>query len=134
MVWLRNAAQWLLYAALFFAPWAYGGATSWSIHLIDTLMAGILVLWVIELLLSRRRHRFSRLLLFLLVAFFAIGGWMVLNAGAILDTDFSVFVAIPKPFLHAPGSVDYVLSAAWMIRVALLSGTVLFVADLSQDD
>ena len=134
MVWLRNAAQWLLYAALFFAPWAYGGTTSWSIHILDTLMAGILVLWLIELLFNRRKPRFSSLLLFLLIALFAIGGWMVLNAGAILDTDFSVFVAIPKPIPHAPGSIDYVLSAAWMIRVALLSGTMLFVADLSQDN
>jgi hypothetical protein len=59
---------------------------------------------------------------------------MTLNAGAILDTDFSVFVAIPKFVPHAPGSIDYALSAAWMIRFALLSAAMLFVADLSQDN
>ena len=134
MSWLRNAAQWLFYVALFFAPWAYGGTKSWSIKLIDTLLAGVLLLWVIELLLNRRKPTFPRFLLFLLIALLAIGGWMVLNAGAILDTDFSVFVAIAKSVPRAPGSVDYVLSAAWMIRAALLSGTILFVADLSQDN
>src|SRR6266550_8470376 len=134
MSWLRNGAQWLFYVALFFAPWAYGGTKSWSIKLIDTLLAGVLLLWVIELLLNRRKPRFPRFLLFLLIALLAIGGWMVLNAGAILDSDFSVFVAIAKFVPHAPGSVDYVLSAAWMIRAALLSGTLLFVADLSQDN
>jgi hypothetical protein len=134
MPWLRNATQWLFYVTLFFAPWAYGGATSWSIHFIDTLMAVILALWLIELLFNRRKPKFSRLLLFFLSALLAIGGWMVLNAGAILDTDFSVFVAIPKPVPDAPGSVDYALSAAWMIRAVLLSGMTLFVADLSRDD
>jgi hypothetical protein len=134
MAWLRNAALWLFYVTLFFAPWAYGGTTAWSIHFLDTLMAVILVLWLVELLFNRRKPRFSHLLLFLLVALLAIGGWMVVNAGAILDTDFSVFVAIAKPVPSAPGSVDYVLSAAWMIRVALLSGMMLFVADLSQDN
>jgi hypothetical protein len=133
MFWLRNAAQWLFYAALFFAVWAYGGTTSWSIHLMETLLAGVLLLWVIELLLSRRRPRFPRFLLFLLIALLAIGGWMALNAGAVLDTDFRVFVPLAKFVPRVPGSVDYALSAAWMIRVVLLSGTILFVADLSQD-
>ena len=100
----------------------------------DTLLAGVLLLWVIELLVNRRKPRFPRFLLFLLIALLAIGGWMALNAGAILDTDFSVFVPIAKLVPRAPGSVDYALSAAWMIRVALLSGTLLFVVDLSQDN
>jgi O-antigen ligase len=134
MFWPRNAAQWLFYVALFFAVWAYGGTTSWSIQLTDTLLAGVLVLWVIELLLNRRKPRYPAFLLFILTGLFALGGWMTLNAGAILDTDFSVFVPIAKFIPHAPGSIDYALSAAWMIRVALLWGTILFVADLSQDN
>jgi hypothetical protein len=134
MFWLRPAAQWLFYVALFSVVWGYGGTTSWSIQLTDTLLAGVLLLWLIDLLLRRRRPRFPRFLLFLLTALLALGSWMVLNAGAILDTDFSVFAAIPKFLPYAPGSVDYALSAAWMIRAALLSGTILFAADLSQDN
>src|SRR5262249_50315992 len=37
-----------------------------------------------------------------------------------------------RPFV--PGSVDYPIRAAWMIRAALLLGTILFVADLSQSN
>jgi hypothetical protein len=134
MLWLRNATQWLFYVALFVSVWAYGGTTSWSIQLTETLLAGVLLLWVIELLLNRRKPRYPTFLLFLLIALLALGGWMTLNAGTILDTDFSVFVPMAKLIPRAAGSVDYALSAAWMIRVALLSGTLLFVADLSQDN
>jgi hypothetical protein len=134
MIVLRNAAQWLFYAALFSAAWVYGGTTAWSIQLMDSLLAGMLFLWLIELLLNRRKPRFLPFLLFVLVALLVIGGWMVWNAGAILDTDFSVFVAIAKFIPPAPGSVDYAVSAAWMVRFALLSGATLFVADLSQDN
>jgi O-antigen ligase len=58
----------------------------------------------------------------------------VVSAGAIMDTSFGVFVPLPKPWLNAPGSIDYAISADWMIRAALLLGTVLFVADLSHDN
>lgn len=57
---------------------------------------------------------------------------MALNAKSIYDSEFSVFVQLRNfaPFLT--GSVDYPISTAWMIRGALLLGTVLFVSDLSQ--
>ncbi len=57
---------------------------------------------------------------------------MALNAKSIYDSEFSVFVPLRNfvPFLT--GSVDYANSAAWMLRGALLLGTILFVCDLSQ--
>jgi hypothetical protein len=57
---------------------------------------------------------------------------MALNAKSIYDPEFSLFVQLRNfvPFL--PASVDYANSAAWMLRGALLLGTILFVADLSQ--
>lgn len=57
---------------------------------------------------------------------------MALNAKSIYDSEFSLFVLLRNfvPFLT--GSVDYANSAAWMLRGALLLGTVLFVCDLSQ--
>jgi hypothetical protein len=131
---LRAAAQWIFFTALLFAAWAYGGTTSWSIDIIDWLLAAALLLWVAELLLNRRRLRVPRFLLFLLLALLGIGAWMVLNAGAIYDTEFAVFVPVRKLLSRAPGSVDYAISAAWMIRCAFLFGTILFVVDLSQDN
>ena len=57
---------------------------------------------------------------------------MALNAKSIYDPEFSLFVPLRNfvPFLT--GSVDYANSAAWMLRGALLLGTILFVCDLSQ--
>ncbi len=57
---------------------------------------------------------------------------MALNAKSIYDSEFSLFVPLRNfvPFLA--GSVDYANSAAWMLRGALLLGTILFVCELSQ--
>ena len=57
-----------------------------------------------------------------------------MNARSIYDPEFGTFAAINNFAPHAPGSVDYAISVAWMIRAALLIGALLFVVDLSQDD
>ena len=59
---------------------------------------------------------------------------MVFNAKSIYDSDFSVFVPLHNFASPVAGSVDYPISAAWMIRGALLLGIILFVADLSQSN
>src|SRR5690349_530331 len=128
MIWLRNAAQRLFDGACLVAVWAYGGTTAWCIHLISSLLPAALLVWMTELVVNRRKPALPPFLLFLLAALLVIGGWMVWNAGAILDTDFSVFVATAKVIPRVPGSIDYAVSAAWMIRFALLSGAILFVA------
>jgi hypothetical protein len=130
----RNASAWLFFAALAYAPWAYGGTTASSIETINWLLLAVLALWIVDLLLNRRLPRFPRLLVILIVALLAIGGWMVFNAAAICDLEFYMFVPLAKPLPRLPGSVDYALSAAWMVRCALLFGVVLFIVDLAQDD
>jgi len=59
---------------------------------------------------------------------------MTVNAKSIYDSEFAVFVPLQNVAPHLPGSVDYAISWAWMIRGALLVGTILFVADLSQSN
>jgi O-antigen ligase len=59
---------------------------------------------------------------------------MVFNAKSIYDPDFFVFVPLRNFAPPLAGSVDYTISAAWIIRGALLLGTILFVADLSQSN
>lgn len=98
------------------------------------MLLGALVLWAVELLVSRRTPRFPRLLFFLAVALACVGGWMVFNAKSIYDSDFFVFVPLRNFAPPLAGSVDYTISAAWIIRGALLLGTILFVADLSQSN
>ena len=130
----RAASRWIFFAALAYAPWAYGGTTSISIRITNWMLLGALALWAIELLVSRRTPRFPRLLFFLTVALICVGGWMVFNAKSIYDSDFFVFVPLRNFAPPLAGSVDYPISAAWIVRGALLLGIILFVADLSQSN
>ncbi len=130
----RNASRWIFFAALVYAPWAYGATTSASIQITNWVLLAALVLWAIELLVSRRTPRFPRLLFFLTAALICVGGWMVFNAKSIYDSDFFVFVPLRNFAPPVAGSVDYPISVAWMIRGALLLGIILFVADLSQSN
>ena len=130
----RSASRWIFFGALVYAPWAYGATTSEGIQITNWVLLAALVLWVIELLLSRRRPQFPQLLFFLTAALICLGGWMVFNAKSVYDSDFSVFVPLHNFASPVAGSVDYPVSAAWMIRGALLLGVILFVADLSQSN
>src|SRR6516225_8022581 len=58
---VRDAARWIFVAALIYAPWAYGGTTSTSIQIINWLLLAAFILWIIELVVSRRRPMFLRL-------------------------------------------------------------------------
>ncbi len=131
---LRTASRWIFFAALIYAPWAYGATTAASIQMTNWVLLAALVLWAVELLVSRRTPRFPRLLSFLTTALVCAGGWMVFNAKSIYDSDFFIFVPLRNFAPPLTGSVDYTISAAWMIRGALLLGTILFVADLSQSN
>jgi O-Antigen ligase len=130
----RAASRSIFFAALIYAPWAYGGTTSASIQITNWLLLAALILWAVELILSGRRPRFPRLLLFLTCALIGIGGWMVFNAKSTYDSDFYVFVPLRNFAPVLAGSVDYAISGAWMMRGALLLGAILFVADLSQSN
>ena len=123
----RSASRWIFFAALVYAPWAYGATTSESIQITNWVLLAALVLWAIELLVSRRTPRFPRLLFFLTAALICVGGWMVFNAKSVYDSDFSVFVPLHNFAPPVTGSVDYPISATWMIRAALLLGIILFV-------
>jgi len=131
---LRASARWTFFAALAVAPWLYGGTTATSIIVINWLLGASLLLWFVELVISRRKPKLSLPLLSIVIALLAIGTWMTMNAHSIYDPEFGTFAAIGNFAPHAPGSVDYAISIAWMIRAALLIGAVLFVVDLSQDD
>ena len=131
---LRNAARWIFLVALIYAPWAYGGTTSASIQIINWLLLAAFILWIVELAVGGRTPAFPRLLLFLVVALVGIGGWMALNATSIYDSDFHTFVPLRNFAPRLAGSVDFAISAAWMLRGALLLCAILFVIDLSQSN
>ncbi|MGC1323546.1 MAG: O-antigen ligase family protein [Candidatus Udaeobacter sp.] len=130
----RSASRWIFFGALVYAPWAYGATTSESIQITNWVLLAALVLWAVELLVSRRAPRFPRLLFFLTAALICVGGWMVFNAKSVYDSDFAVFVPLHNFAPPVAGSVDYPISVAWMIRGAWILGIILFVADLSQSN
>src|SRR6266702_922601 len=134
MAFFRDATRWIFCVALVYAPWAYGGTTSTGIQTINWLLLTAFILWGVELIVSRRKPRFPRVLLFLILALIGIGGWMAINSGSIYDSDFYAFVALRNFAPRLAGSVDYAISAAWMVRGALLLCAILFVADLSQSN
>jgi len=131
---LRATARYLFFAAIVVAPWIYGGTTATSIVVINWLLGASLLLWLVELCVERRWPKFPKLLLVVVTGLLVIGAWMTINARSIYDPEFGTFAAIANFAPRAPGSVDYAISVAWMIRAALLIGAVLFVVDLSQDD
>ena len=131
---LRSTARFVFFATLIIAPWAYGGTTALSIVVINWLLAAALLFWVTGLLLNRRPLKFPKALLIIIGLLLAIGAWMTINAHSIYDSEFGTFALISNPLPSAPGSADYVLSAAWMIRSALLLMSILFILDLSRDD
>ena len=131
---LRNCSRWTFFSALLVAPWMYGGTTATSILVINWLLGLAMLLWIVELSINRRRPKFPKLLIFLIVALLAIGCWMTINARSIYDAEFGTFALIKNVAARAPGSFDYAISAAWMIRALLLLTTMLFVVDLSRND
>jgi hypothetical protein len=130
----RTTSRWTFFVALIYAPWAYGATTSASIQTTNWILLAALVLWAIGLPVSGRTPRLPRLLFFLAVTLVCVGGWMVFNAKSIYDSDFFVFVPLRNLAPALAGSVDYAISAAWIMRGTLLLGTILFVANLSQSD
>ena len=131
--WLRSISRWVFLTTLIFAPWAYGGTTAWSIVGINLLLEIALSLWLVELLVDRRFPSLPRALVVSSVAVLALGWWMVANSASIYDSDFYLFVPL-RPFLSlGPGSIDYAVSAAWMLRATLLLGAIWLVIDLVQD-
>jgi len=146
----RDSARWLFFAALILAPCFYGGTTKESIVWINCSLAVALGLWLIGLLFrvgkttgvsvsnyggedEPRAARLLRVLAAASIAILVLGWWMVLNAAWIFDSEFFLFIPVQRLFPHAPGSGDYAISAAWMLRTTLLIGAMWLVVDLSQD-
>src|SRR4051794_16690998 len=129
---LRIAARYLFFLTLAVAPWFYGGTTAISIVVVDWMLAAVLILWTADLIVSRRVPKFPPALLFAIGALLIIGAWMTFNARSVYDAEFATFIGVNALLPRAPGSVDYAISAAWMIRAALLLLSILFVVDLAR--
>lgn len=123
------AAHWLLFAALIFAPWAYGTTTPWGIVRLNCLLGASVCCWVLGRAFKQRLPRLSPLLVVVTITILLLGWGMALNAQSMRDWQYEMFVP-RQPFVAAAtGSVDYASSVAFMVRVTLLLGCVWLVAD-----
>lgn len=129
---LRIFARWLFLATLLVAPWFYGGTTAWTIESINLLLAVALVLWLASLAVDRRWPMVPRALAIISGIILLLGWWMVLNAHAVYDSNFQIFVPAKPIVPQLAASSDYGLSFAMMVRVTVLVGAILFVAEMTQ--
>lgn len=127
----RDIPRWLFLGTLIFAPWAYGGTDSTSISIINLSLGVVIGLWILGLVVARKRPAIPMVLLIVATAILGLGWLMALNPSAIYDTEFEIFAPMRKSLAFAPSSVDGAVSVAWMVRASALTGSVLFVADLS---
>lgn len=128
----RDLPRWIFLAALIYAPWDYGGTTDSSVTRINWLLGIAVGLWCLERAIRARKPALP-IGLIVPSALILILGWLAtLNAHAIYDTELQVFAPL-RTYLSVPlSSVDGGISAAWMVRISLLLGSSLVVADLAR--
>lgn len=128
---LRDIPRWSFLALLIYTPWVYGGTTPSAIVSIERLSAVVLGFWLFEMVIRRRKPDLPRWLPVLSALILLVGWLAALNASAIYDSEFEVFIPVRRRFVFPPSSIDAAISVAWMTRTSILLGILLFVADLS---
>ena len=131
---MREAAAWLLVAAIVYAPWDFGGTSASGIRHLNWILGGVFALWLVSLMTSAEKRRFWSWWLFGISILLLVMGWgMALNAHGIFDADYRLFLPLSSPWPAGPGSVDHALSLASVRRLSLLIGCVWAVAGLVQN-
>lgn len=145
---LFSLAGWVLCVALLYAPWNYGSVSEPGVVALNFLLGTALVLRLVAagLQVSQRTRNnetirsshfafrnFPPALLIPIALLLLLGWFTALNAKAIYDSDFYLFVPVTAMFPGAPGAVDQATAVAMMVRVTLLLGSLCLVAEMVRD-
>src|SRR3954470_22204004 len=101
---VTNASRWLFLGTLVYAPWAYGCTTARTIVILNWLLGAVLVLWAIRLLIRREALPLPVPVIVLLTVALVVGWALSLNAHAIYDPTFGIYVPVQSAFPNLPGS------------------------------
>jgi hypothetical protein len=130
---LRTCGGWLLLAAVFFCPWAFGGKPVWAIHSTEILTACAALVWGLGCGIEMRLPRIPSLLLLTLLALLVIGWGMALNAHGVYEWQRGAIDPVVSPFPDAPGAVDDAVAIDAMLRATAVITTVAMACDLCSD-
>lgn len=129
---LTESPRWMLLVILIYAPWAFGCTRSWTIDLLNWLLAAMLVLWIVDCAVRRVRPRVHPVCA-VGVGILLFQGWgMAANAHWFYDPEYFQFVPVAAWWKSGPGAVDQGTSYSMMRRVSALLGVICFVIDLSR--
>lgn len=129
---LVNAPRWLLLFSLVWAPWAYGSTRDWTLPIFNWLLGSIALLWLVSLVVRRKRPVVHPVLLVCALFLIAQGWFMIWNAQYYYDRWNYRFVPIDCFWRAGPGVVDKVDAIPMMIRITGLLAAMCFVCDLAR--
>ncbi|MFM8809471.1 MAG: hypothetical protein ACKOJB_11330, partial [Chthoniobacterales bacterium] len=101
-----TAARWLLLVSIVLSAWLFGGTRDWTVEVIRWLLLVMTALFLVGLLLRRRRPRVPWIVV-VPSLFLLLQGWfMVWNASRRFIPSLQLFVGVPQPMPGWPGSWD----------------------------
>src|SRR3954467_11365410 len=89
---VADAPRWLFLATLSYAPWAYGCTTARTIVVLNWLLGAVFVLWAVRLLIRREALPLPAPVIVLFTVALVVGWALSLNAHAIYDPTFGIYV------------------------------------------
>ncbi len=129
----RDIPRWFLLGILVYAPWVYGSTRPWTLDVLKWLLLVLAALFILSLILERRRPRITAGAAVLLLALLGLGWWMTWNARAVFDPVGPQFHDVTAWVAWLPGTMDQKKSLSSMLLVTGMMGAFATSADMLRD-
>jgi len=121
-------------AILIFAPWAYGGTTTWAISLLNELLWACLGLHLVAWIVDKRRPFVPLFPLIFWLLLLLQASWMWYNAHFYHDDSFWQFIELSPPYPSLPGSMDKAATLFTLKWISALGAAFVIASDLISDN